>query len=136
MFKNILNLKNSHLLISVVVVIPIALTYGLFPSEILPKLFDFEVQTTDLKNVFRAIMGLYLAFAFLWVLGILNPKYWKSATISNLLFMVGLAVGRIISLIIEGLPSEVFVFGTLGELVLAFFSAFNLVKYSKAKRSI
>jgi hypothetical protein len=136
MFKNILNLKNSHLLISVVVVFPIALTYGLFPSEMLPKLFDFEVQTTDLKNVFRAIMGLYLAFTLLWILGILNPQYWKSATISNLLFMAGLALGRIISMIIEGLPSEVFVFGTVGELVLAFFSAFNLVKYNKAKSSI
>lgn len=134
--ENFFKLKNLHLLISVLVVIPIAFTYGLFPSEMLPRLFDFEVQTIDLKNVFRAIMGLYLAFTLLWILGILNPNLWKAATIANLLFMAGLVFGRFISLIIDGIPSLVFVIGTLGELVLAIFSAFNLVKYSKAKSSI
>ena len=136
MMENILKLKNLHLLISVLVVIPIAFTYGLFPSEMLPRLFDFEVQTIDLKNVFRAIMGLYLAFVAFWILGILNQKFWTAATIANLLFMTGLAFGRLISFIIDGLPSLVFVFGTFGELVLGIFSAFNLVKYSKAKSSI
>jgi Domain of unknown function (DUF4345) len=78
--------KNSHLLLSSVIVIAAAFLYGLSPSTILPQLFDFEVTTTDLSNVFRAIMGLYLTFASFWIVGILKPNYWKAATVSQILF--------------------------------------------------
>lgn len=128
--ENILKLKNLHLLISVLVVIPIAFTYGLFPSEMLPKLFDFEVQTIDLKNVFRAIMGLYLAFVSFWILGILNQKFWTAATIANMLFMLGLGFGRVISLVFDGLPSLTFFIGLFGELVLGFYALYQLNKIS------
>lgn len=132
MLKNIFNIKNSHLLISVVIVIPVALTYGMFPSEILPKIVDFTVQTSDLKNVFRAIMGLYLAMASFWILGIMKPKFWFAATVSNILFMGGLALGRIISLVIDGMPSTIFFIGTFGELILAFFGIYQLQKQEKS----
>lgn len=132
--ENILKLKNLHLLISILVVIPVAFTYGLFPSEMLPRFFDFEVQTTDLKNVFRAIMGLYLAFTLLWILGILNPQYWKSATITNSLFMLGLGFGRVISLVFDGLPSLAFFIGLFGEFVLGFYALYQLNKIIVKKR--
>ncbi len=78
--------KNLHLIISVLIVISAALFYGLFPNVTLPVLFDFEVQSTDLKNVFRAILGLYLAFSALWVLGILKSDFgkWPHCLISYL----------------------------------------------------
>jgi hypothetical protein len=74
-------------------------------------------------------MGLYLAFTILWILGIVRPIYWKAATISNILFMAGLGFGRIISLLLDGFPSAVFLIGTAGELVLAIFGMIQLQHY-------
>jgi hypothetical protein len=125
--------KNLHLIISVLIVIPAALFYGLFPNETLPVLFDFEVQSTDLKNVFRAILGLYLAFSALWVLGILKSDFWKMATLSNFIFMIGLVFGRMLSMVLDGIPSPAFSYGIIGELILAIFA---LYQYRKYKNSI
>lgn len=116
--KNHFNFYNSHLIISVLIVIPVALIYGFNPNF----LFDVNVNTIDEANIFKAIMGLYIAFASLWVLGILDANYWKTATICNLLFMFGLAFGRIISLITDGLPSSIFVLGTLAEMGLGIYT--------------
>ncbi len=113
--------QNVHLLLSSIIVIAAALVYGLSPSTVLPELFDFQVQTPDLSNVFRAIMGLYLAFALFWVVGMLRPNLWKAATFSQILFMGGLAFGRILSLFFDGVPSTLFAAGTIGELILAVF---------------
>ena len=120
--------QNVHLLLSSVIVIAAALVYGLSPTTVLPLLFDFQVQTPDLSNVFRAIMGLYLAFALFWMVGILKPKYWEAATLSQILFMDGLAFGRSVSLLIDGIPSTLFAFGTLGEFVLALFGWYQFRK--------
>ncbi|WP_396182364.1 DUF4345 domain-containing protein [Flavobacterium sp.] len=126
-------LKNLHLIISVLIVIPAALFYGLFPNETAPILFDFEVQSTDLKNVFRAILGLYLAFSTFWIMGILKPDFWKMATLSNFIFMIGLVAGRMLSMILDGIPSPAFSYGIIGELILAIFA---LYQYRKYKNSI
>ncbi|HQX02968.1 MAG TPA: DUF4345 domain-containing protein [Flavobacterium sp.] len=125
--------KNLHLIISVLIVISAALFYGLFPNVTLPVLFDFEVQSTDLKNVFRAILGLYLAFSALWVLGILKSDFWKMATLSNFIFMIGLVSGRMLSMVLDGIPSPAFSYGIIGELILAIFA---LYQYRKYKNSI
>jgi len=121
--------QNLHLIISTVIVIPVAFVYGLFPKTILPQLLDFSVETKDLANVFRAIMGLYLAFASLWILGIFKSDYWKAATLSQVLFMLGLALGRILSVFLDGIPSPVFYYGILGELILGIFGWYQLRKY-------
>ena len=123
--------KHTHLLISTIIVIPIALVYGIFPKSVLPQLLDFTVGTTDLSNVFRATMCLYLAFASLWILGTVKPNYWKAATISNMLFMFGLAFGRMMSFILDGLPSTLFLYGTIGEFVLATFALYQWQQHKK-----
>ncbi|WP_298221166.1 DUF4345 domain-containing protein [Flavobacterium sp.] len=122
--------QNLHLILSTAIVIPAALVYGLFPKTVLPQLFDFSVETTDLTNVFRAIMGLYLAFAFLWILGIVKPKYWTAATLSQTLFMLGLALGRIVSLVLDGVPSTLFCIGIFGELVLGIFGWYQFKRFN------
>lgn len=130
MNKSIFKIQNLHLILSVAIVIPVALVYGLFPNVILPKLLDFKVETTDLTNIFRAIMGLYLAMVSFWILGIIKLKFWFTATVSNILFMGGLAFGRIISLVNDGMPSMIFVIGTFGELVLGFYGWYQLKKFA------
>ena len=123
--------QNLHLLLSSVIVVAAALIYGISPSTILPQLFDFQVQTLDLSNVFRAIMGLYLAFALFWMVGIFNHNLWKAATLSQILFMGGLAFGRILSLLFDGVPSMLFALGTIGELILAVFGYYQIRIYGK-----
>jgi hypothetical protein len=108
---------NIHLIISALIVIPIGLIYGFCPD----LLFDVHINSIDEFNIFKAIMGLYLLFAIQWLLGIINQNYWKTATISNILFMLGLSFGRFMSIIFDGIPSKLFVFGTIGELVLGLY---------------
>ena len=66
--------QNLHLGLSCIIVVGAALVYGVNPSYSLPLIFGFEVGNTDLKNIFRAIMGLYLGFSLYWFYGILNKK--------------------------------------------------------------
>ena len=83
---------------------PIALSYGVNPQVILPALYDFEVSTTDLTHIFRAIMGLYLALIIFWLLGAFRPALTVPALWSLVVFMLGLAAGRIVSLLVDGTP--------------------------------
>lgn len=74
-------------------------------------------------------MGLYLGMAVFWLIGIFKPSHWRIATMSNVLFMIGLALGRIISLITDGIPSIPFSIGLALELTLALWGIKNLNKY-------
>lgn len=115
---------NLHLFISIPVVTTAALVYGFQPD----LLFEVSVQTTDESNIYKAIMGLYLCFATFWIIGLKQTSYWKAATISNMLFMLGLASGRLISFVIDGMPSAVLLLGTLGELIIAVYAYRQLKK--------
>jgi hypothetical protein len=116
--------KNLHLIISILIVIPVAIIYGFQPNV----LFDIQINSIDEANVFKAIMFLYLAFAAFWIVGVLKPNYWKAATSSNSIFMIGLGLGRFFSVFWDGIPSLLFVFGAVGELVLGFYSMSVLKK--------
>ena len=48
---------------------PIALSYGISPNQILPKFLQINPIGGELLHVLRAIMGLYLAIIVLWLLG-------------------------------------------------------------------
>ncbi len=126
-----MKLKNLHLIISSIIVFPGAIIYG-FQSNLL---FDAPINTMDQATIFKAIMGLYLAFASLWILGIFKNDYWKMATISNILFMLGLGFGRIVSIIFDGIPSTIFVLGTFGELFLGFYGWYQLKKISSINKT-
>jgi len=118
-------IKNLHLGISSFVIIAVGLVYGINPHKIAPLIFDFKVESVDLSNIFRAIMGLYLGMAIYWIIGIIKPNQWKNATLINIIFMGGLAFGRIISLIIDGI-SIPFSKGLVVELILMFWGIYNL----------
>jgi len=120
--------SNLHLTISILIVVTIAFVYGFKPD----LWFDVKVLTIDEFNIYKAIMGIYIAFSVLWFIGIIKENYWQAATISNFLFMLGLAFGRIISLILDGIPSTLFLLGTIGELTLVFY-AFYQFKNQKIK---
>jgi len=74
-------------------------------------------------------MGLYLGMAVLCVVGVFKSRQWRTATISNVFFMIGLASGRTISLVNDGVPSIYFLVGLVLELLLALWGIINLNKY-------
>jgi hypothetical protein len=114
--------KNLHLIISTLIVAPIAIVYGFQPN----MLFEVTINSIDEANIFKALMGMYLAFSMLWIIGIFQINFWKIATVSNVVFMLGLAFGRIISMLLDGIPTTFFIVGTIGELVLGLFAYIQL----------
>jgi len=111
-----------HLICSVCIVVPTAFVYGFrFDS-----LLNFDLNTVDEFSQFKAIMGLYLGFSVLWILGILKETYLRTAIISNMIFMLGLASGRLLSIFLDGTPSNVYFFGMIGEYVLGIYGMWLL----------
>lgn len=126
-------LKNLHLLISLAIVFPFSFVYGFSPADTLPLYFDFTVETTDLNNVFRAIMGLYIGISTIWVLGMIKPKLWQTATILQVVFMLGLVFGRTMSLVVDGIPSQTLVTALILELGLGIYGLIQLKKYQNSR---
>lgn len=120
------NLKQKiHLVISLIIVVPVSFLYGF---DLLYQI-NIDLNTTDELNVIKAIMGLYLAFSSLWLLGIFKQKYLFAALVSNTAFMLGLGIGRFFSIIIDGLPTGTFIVGVIGELILGFYGLWVLKRF-------
>ncbi len=120
--------KSLHLIISLSIVVPTAIIYG--SPSVLPEHLDIQVNTIDLSNMLKAIMCLYLGISLIWALGIWKTKYWKIATQLNVLFMLTLATGRALSMIMDGFPTGGYIFGIIAELLLGLFSLYQLKKYA------
>ncbi|WP_452230523.1 MULTISPECIES: DUF4345 domain-containing protein [unclassified Lacinutrix] len=114
-----------HLVISVSIVVPVAFVYGFNPSSE----FDIHLNTIDEYNFFKAIMGLYLGFSTLWVLGVFKSKYLKLALVTNMIFMLGLGFGRVLSFLLDGEPTFGYLFGTIAELFLGFYGLWVLLRH-------
>ena len=86
-----MNARQVYLLVCAVGIVPIALSYGLFPQASLGLLFGLELPDPDGVHIFRAVMGLYLALAVFWLAGYARPKLRQAAIWSAVVFMLGLA---------------------------------------------
>ncbi len=93
-----------YLLFCTIGIVPIALGYGAKPSVSLDALFGITVDTTNLTHIMRAIMCLYLGMAVIWVWGAFDKHMTATSLVSAAVFMLGLAAGRILSFIIDGMP--------------------------------
>jgi len=130
MIKNQDDLINKiHLIISALIVIPVAIIYGFQPD----LKFDIYLDTIDEFNFFKAIMGLYLGFSILWILGLFRTSFYRTALITNIVFMLGLGFGRLLSLLLDGAPTLSFLFGTIGELLLGIYGLWVLKRNSSPK---
>lgn len=120
--------KKIHLIISVVILIPTAISYGFYPNIFL----DLQPETLDEQNFNKAIMGLYLGFVTLWTLGLFKNSFYKAAIITHVFFMLPMALGRFLSIVLDGVPSDLYVYGTIGEFVLGVYGVWIVkTKYSK-----
>jgi hypothetical protein len=127
--KTIWLLKNIHLLVSVAIVVPAAIVYG--SPALLPGYLQVLVNTTDLSNLLKAIMCLYLAISLVWLTGIFKPQYWKAATQLNIVFMLSLATGRFISMVIDGIPTAAYIFAVIAEFIIGLFAVYQLKKFGQ-----
>jgi hypothetical protein len=107
-----------YLLFSAAGLLLIALSYGIAPAEVLPKALDLSVEGTDLTHIFRAVMGLYLGMIALWILGAMRPQFVRAAVIAEVAFMFGLAFGRVLSILVDGVPSVLLVAYTALEIAM------------------
>ncbi|WP_068317270.1 DUF4345 domain-containing protein [Polycladidibacter hongkongensis] len=99
-----MTLKSFFLGFAAVGLLPIALSYGLAPRAAMRALYGLELPTPNGSHIFRAVMGLYLAMIVLWTLGAYDPVYQFAALVSVAVFMLGLAAGRLLSLLVDGMP--------------------------------
>jgi len=120
--------KNLHLLISILIVLPTGIIYG--SPSILPEQLDIQVNTIDLANMLKANMCLYIGISIIWILGVWKTEYWKRATELNILFMLTLATGRGLSMIMDGFPTVGYIFGIIAEFALGIYSIYQLKKYN------
>ena len=98
--------------------VPIALSYGAVPEASLDYLFGVAVESTNATHIFRAVMGLYLAMVATWLAGAFNPTLTVPALACCAVFMLGLAAGRVLSLILDGVPHWLLLVYLVLELVL------------------
>ena len=112
------NKARAFLLFCAVGLVPIALGYGAKPSASLDFLFGIAVDTTNLTHIMRAVMGLYFGMVAIWLWGAFNKQMTAPALVSCAVFMIGLAAGRILSFVLDGMPHWLLVVYAALEIVL------------------
>lgn len=99
-----MNLRQAYLLTCAAGVTLLALSYGAMPVQSMKLLFNIEVADINTRHILRAVMGLYLAMALFWVIGARRADLRQAALCSLLVFVAGLGAGRVVSLLVDGLP--------------------------------
>jgi hypothetical protein len=122
-------MKKLFLLVAGVFLVPVALSYGVDPAATLPMSMNVTVEGTDQIHIFRALACLYLGMvAFCLIAAFVRPSWQHVAVIWAVFFAYSLAIGRIISLIVDGIPSPMLLFYLAVELVVGTWGLFVLAR--------
>jgi len=117
-----MNRAQQFLLLSAIILIPIGLTYGSIPNGSMKALFGLEINAADrsIVHMLRGFAGLYCAMGLFWASAALRKSLVQPALWSVAIFMLGVASGRVVSFIVDGVPSFWgFSFFLVSELLLA-----------------
>jgi len=118
-------MRNRFFLIFCAVgLLPIALGYGASPSVTMNALFSIAVDGVNLTHILRAVMGLYLGMIVLWLWGAFSKSMQGPALVACAVFMLGLAAGRILSLVLDGMPHGLLVVYAILEVLLGLTAIF------------
>ncbi|MFS4417832.1 DUF4345 domain-containing protein [Maribacter sp. 2307ULW6-5] len=122
--------KGLHLRLSGIIVILAGIGYGGAPAQVLPLVLGVEVTALEVKHILRAVMGIYAGIGVFWLLGAHRATLWYAATLSNVLFMGGISLGRLIASLVDG---ALWPFTVALVLELWFFAwgLYNLKKYGE-----
>lgn len=100
-------LQRLTLVVAVLVLLPIGASYALDPAHWLPRLMRVSVDSVDTANTMRSVGGFIFAFVALFALGAARQGLRRPALLALLCFTGGLSLGRIASLVLDGMPSTV-----------------------------
>ncbi|MEL6800299.1 MAG: DUF4345 domain-containing protein [Pseudomonadota bacterium] len=117
------HMQRGLLLAMAVGLTPIALSYGAAPRASLPWLFGIDAADVPTRHIFRAIMGLYFALIVFWLAGAMRPVLRVPALWSLFVFTLGLALGRGLSLLLDGWPGPLLFIYLPAEVAVAATSA-------------
>ena len=101
-------LKKWLLIFSFFTISVIALLYGVSPSWFYGTfLVDSTPPGIDQSHILRAVMMLYLALGLFWLWSAFSDKYRDAGVLVLCIFCGGLVAGRILSVVVDGMPSPI-----------------------------
>jgi len=101
-------LKKWLLIFSFFTISVIAFLYGVSPSWFYGTfLVDSTPPGIDQSHILRAVMMLYLALGLFWLWSAFSDKYRDAGVLVLCIFCGGLVAGRILSVVVDGMPSPI-----------------------------
>ena len=116
--KLTMRIKQSYLILAFVVVSLIASLYGVSPQWFARTCLGVGDLNVNVAHILRAVMGLYLGLGLFWLFAASSAAHRNTAVLTTAIFAAGLVCGRIVSLVVDGIPSPLLVFYTIIELAL------------------
>ncbi len=113
------HMQRVFLLVMSVGLVPVALSYGVAPEYSLERLFGIQAEDVNTRNIFRSIMGLYIAMTALWTAGAFRRSLRLPALWSLTVFTLGIGLGRLLSLLVDGAPHPLLTVYMILEFALA-----------------
>ena len=96
----------------------IAGVYGVNPAWFARTFFGIVELNTNFAHILRAVMCLYVGFGLFWLVSAFNAATRNIAILTMIVFGAGLLTGRLISFMVDGLPSPLLQSYTAIEFVL------------------
>ena len=101
-------LKKWLLIFSFFIISVIALLYGVSPDWFYGTfLVDSKPPGIDQSHILRAVMMLYIALGLFWLWSAFSDKYRDAGVLVLCIFCGGLVAGRILSVVVDGMPSPI-----------------------------
>ena len=114
-----MQLKKVLLVFSFVTICVIALLYGISPQWFFDTfLMNSQEPGIDQSHILRAVMMLYIALGFFWLYCAFSDRYRDAGIIVLAVFCGGLVAGRVLSVIVDGIPSPILILYIFMELSL------------------
>ncbi len=118
------NTKKPFLLLCAVGLAGVGLLYGWDPSWFIKKFLNLGMAFSlgngpiDLRHIFRAIGGLYVGIAYFWMRCAISGEGLDKAMVSVCSVCAFVAVARVASIIVDGMPSTFLVVSAVLEAIL------------------
>ncbi len=103
--------------VSAIGLIPIVLSYTMMKGKLLPILYGFRGEA-GITHVLKAMSGLYLGNIIVFLLTAVGVIPFKSGLLVLIIFMGGLAFGRLISFVVDKERKIIFILYFIGEVVI------------------
>ena len=114
-----MQLKKILLFLSFVTICVIGLLYGISPQWFFDTfLVTSKEPSIDQSHILRAVMMLYIALGLFWLYCAFSDKYRDAGIIVLAVFCGGLVTGRILSVIVDVIPSPILIMYMFMELSL------------------